>query len=137
MPENRMVDIAKLSGKIDELKASIDGRFGIHERRLKDLEAWQNESEVFHVEMRKRWDRFDGNQEAEKKIQEERHRSNAAKINLIMLLVSILVCIAAWATFFRPSNGHSFLNLHSANQTEMANRYDANMPSSEYHPSKE
>ena len=115
-----MVDIAKLSGKIDELKASIDGRFGIHERRLKDLEAWQGESEEFHVEMRKRWDRFDGNQEAEKKIQEERHRSNAAKINFLMLLVTVLVCLATWVTFFRGNSSRSFLDFHSENTTELA-----------------
>lgn len=107
------MDIAELSGKIDELKASIDGRFGLHERRLKDLELWKEESQEFHVEMRKRWDRFDGNQESEQRIQTERHRANAAKINFLLLLVGVLTLLATWATFFRPANGHSFLDFHS------------------------
>jgi len=121
-PEKR-VDIVELSGKIDALKEAIDGRFGTHDRRLKDLEVWRNVSEGFHVEMRKRWDHFDGMQEAEKETQLERHRSNANKINLLMLLVTILVCLAAWATFIRPSANHSFVDFHS--QTEVAHNESA------------
>ena len=119
-PDERRVDIAELVGKIDQLKASIDGRFKLHDRRLSTLETWQRTSEAFHVEMRGRWDHFDGAQEKAEELQAERHRSNAAKINLIMLLVAILVGIATWATFFRSNSNHSFLDLHSANPQNLA-----------------
>jgi len=123
------VDIAELSGKIDELKASIDGRFGMYERRVKDLELWKEESQEFHVEMRKRWDRFDGNMEAENRIQTERHKANAAKINLLILLVAVLAMLAAWATFIRPANAKGFLDFSThVNDPMYADRQDSHLP---------
>jgi hypothetical protein len=127
MPDERRIDLSKILGTIGELKEHVEGRFKRHDDRIERLESWQKASEAFHVEMRKRWDHFDGAQEKAEELQAERHRSNAAKINLIMLLVAILVGIATWATFFRSNNNHSFLNLHSSNPQTLA-QFNAHNP---------
>ena len=76
------MDIARLAGRID-----------LVEGRLAPLEKWKTISEDFHMEMRGRWDHFDGMQEAEAKIQEQRHQSNATKLNIITILVLIATAI--------------------------------------------
>jgi len=62
------------------------------------------QSEAFRVEMRRRWDHFDGVQEAEKKLQAARHEENVQNLqkvankigtgNLIIVLLGLLLSIA-------------------------------------------
>jgi hypothetical protein len=109
MPDERRIDLSKILGTIGELKEHVEGRFKRHDDRIERLESWQKASEAFHVEMRKRWDHFDGAQEKAEELQAERHRSNAA-INLIMLLVAIArLALRHGATFFR-SNIQPFIS---------------------------
>lgn len=75
-------ELARLSGRIDVL----DGR-------IRPLEAWKKVSEEFHMEMRQRWDHFDGVQEAEARIQEQRHQANKSRLDLITVLVLVATCI--------------------------------------------
>jgi hypothetical protein len=120
MPEDHRLDITKLVGTIGELKASIDGRFVIHERRLSELESWQKKSEDFHVEMRKRWDRFDGAQAAQEKIQALRHEENqtamqsvANKIgtaNLIVAILGVLLALALGIIGYQAGTHHAQLD---------------------------
>jgi hypothetical protein len=74
----------------------------MHERDIASLKLRMKESEDFRVEMRSRWDHFDGVQEAEKEATVQRHQQNidaingmGSKIAIGMLIVAILGLIMA------------------------------------------
>jgi hypothetical protein len=101
-PNDVRIAIANLRGEIQSLSQTIDGRLNMHGQDIASLKMRMKESEDFRVEMRSRWDHFDGVQESEKAAQAERHQQNlnainsmGSKIALGMLVVGILGLIIA------------------------------------------
>jgi hypothetical protein len=107
----------------------LEGDVGIILTRLGVVEGWIPESRKFHNEMSDFKATLLATQQAIREEQLSRHRSNSAKINLLMLLVTVLVCLAAWVTFFRSPSAHSFLDFHSQNDVNQvyADRQDSQL----------
>lgn len=95
--------VDRLAGSLDAFRQNVDGRFNVMDYRLVAVEAWKGESEKFHIEQRSRWDKQDGAQAAEAKIQAERHADNQERMqtmanrigrnNLIVALIGLLFVI--------------------------------------------
>ena len=121
-PSGPSVRLAELAGEIKTLRETLDGRLNLHERDISSLKRRMEQSEEFRVEMRKRWDHFDGVQEAEKKIQAERHEENIRNLqkvsnkigtaNLIVVLLGLLLSIALAIVGYQAGAHHAQLDPH-------------------------
>jgi hypothetical protein len=114
------VRLAELAGEIKTLRETLDGRLNLHERDITSLKLRMEQSETFRVERRKRWDHFDGVQEAEKKIQAARHEENVQNLqkvankigtgNLIIVLLGLLLSIAVAIVGYQAGVHHAKLD---------------------------
>lgn len=107
--------IERLAGRIETVETRLDGRINNVEARVTRTEEWVKESKEFHVEMRRNWDTLMGRQMEKEKIDAQRHQENKERIdrgNLLtavgLVFLTLILAIAAWATFFKESS-HSFL----------------------------
>jgi len=119
-PSGASVRIAELAGEIKTLRETLDGRLNLHERDITSLKFRMEQSEAFRVEMRRRWDHFDGVQEAEKKLQAARHEENVQNLqkvankigtgNLIIVLLGLLLSIAVAIVGYQAGVHHANLD---------------------------
>lgn len=106
MTPEQFDDFSRRLSSLEKDVASLKTEIRIE---LVPLKAWMNKSEEFHIETRRNWDTFRGRQEAEAKLQAERHEQNqvaiaqsqqittkvANKIALAMLFVTIIMALGA------------------------------------------
>ena len=72
-------------------------------------DPWINESKDFHVEMRQFQNQLIGGQKEAARIRDEQHHANTLRLNLVIVIGTLLLALAAWATFFRGDNTHTWL----------------------------